>query len=155
MTGGNKMTKTLEKHVVAPENAAMLKLETRGGIAIWGSVDLSNPGASWSTPRLNKDGKPSEKPTWQAGNEPIRIITDPAEIEVHVPKEVKRFKIATRMGSQGLSIKLTDVSSAKLRKAVAKLGDDAWYEFDYDTREAVIYLPDAKVPLMEWKEDHG
>ena len=132
------MKTTIEKHVVAPENAAKFKLwlDTRGGIAIWDSADLSNPGQSWSTPVIDKDGAKHGKPHWAAAHEPSRIITDIDEIEVHPAKEVKRFKIATRMGGNGLVIKLSAASSDKLRAAVKKAGADAWYEFDYGSRDA-------------------
>jgi hypothetical protein len=41
-----------EKHHISPETAAKALewIKTRGGLAIWQSVNLSNPGASWSTP---------------------------------------------------------------------------------------------------------
>jgi len=41
----------MEKHIVTPEHATKMLgwLQTRGGIAVWPSVNLSNPGASWST----------------------------------------------------------------------------------------------------------
>jgi hypothetical protein len=147
-----------EKHPCSPENADTFRkwISDRGGIAVWKSINLSNPGASWSSPALTEDGQPYPKPTWQAENKPSRIITDPADVVVEVPREVKRFRVAIRLGSQGMSYKLTDASSRKVENAVSKAaGRDgrefsAWYEFDYDTQQAVILVADKSVPLSEF-----
>lgn len=128
---------------------------SRGGIAIWRSVNLSNPGASWTTPALDSNGLPTNKPTWQADGQPERVITDIADVRVSTAKEVKRFHVATRMGGGGLQIKVTDGGSRKLRAEVAKVkeqyGKDAWYEFDYgDEKNAVILIEDSAISLAEW-----
>lgn len=144
------------KHQCSPENAAnMLSwIKTRGGIAIWSSVNMSNPGASWSTPYLTKDGSLMLSPTWQAEKNPSRVVTDPGEVVVVTPRVVKRFHVAVRVGSQGLQAKLTVASSRKVRDAVAKAGDGAWYEFDYGEQEAVILVPGETVSLEEWVASH-
>ena len=83
-------------------------------------------------------------------NKPYRVITDPAEVEVHVPKEVKRFHVGVRMG---FTIKVTDGGTRRIRCEVAKAKEkygDAWYEFDYVTQDAVIMVPDVKIPLEEF-----
>ena len=71
-----------DKHMVTAENAVKIWgwLQDRGGIAIWQSVNLSNAGASWTTPNEQADGTKTNKPTWQAEDRPSRIITDPAEV---------------------------------------------------------------------------
>lgn len=148
------MAELTDKHQVSPEHAPKFIewIQSRGGIAIWRSVNLSNPSGSWSTPALTVEGQQYPKPTWEAANEPERIITDPAEIEVVTAKEVKRFHVAVRAGRNNpLSFKCTDASSARIRKAVEKAGDGAWYEFDYSTQEAVIFVPGTSVPLPDWK----
>ena len=142
----------MEKHTVTADNAKLIWdwLQTRGGIAIWRSINLSNPGDSWTTPVNGGDAKPKSKPTWEAANEPERIITDPADVVVSVDKEVKRFHIAIRMGRQGMSLKLTDGSTRKVEKAVEKAGDGAYYRFDYETQEAVIFAPESTTPLTDY-----
>ncbi len=146
----------MEKHVVTEENAEKFWkwIHERGGIAIWKSVNLANPGGSWSCPVNDETGNKKGKPTWEAANEPERIITDPAEIEVSIPKEVRRLHVALRRGSQGLSWKLTDNSSRRLRNAVARTydetGKNSWYEFDYVSQEAVIYIDGQLIPLIEY-----
>ena len=95
-------------------------IKNRGGVAKWESVNLSNPGASWSTPAQTAEGEPMGKPTWQAGNHPAEIVTDEKDVQVIVPKEVKRFHVGIRRGSQGFSFKLTDAASRRLRNAVEK-----------------------------------
>lgn len=144
----------MNKHTIVEANVSKILdwFANRGGLAVWQSINLSNPGASWTGPLNDADGKPSTKPNWQCGNEPVCVITDPADVVVEVPKEVKRFHVAIRMGSQGMSYKLTDGSSRRVRAAVAKAGDGAWYEFDYGTQEAVIYVAGDSKPLTEYKE---
>lgn len=151
----------MDKHTVLEENAERFWqwIQRRGGIAIWRSVNLSNPDASWSTPVNEENGDRYNKPNWQSANEPERIITNPSEVEVSVPKEVKRFPVAVRRGSQGLSFKLTDGSTRKVRSAVAKIseemGKEAWYEFDYSNQEAVIFVDDRLIPLQEYAKEKG
>lgn len=146
------MTPTIEKHrVIEPNAATFLKwVRERGGIAVWGCVDLSDPGKTWSTPLNGTDGTPTAKPHYAATAAPIRVITDLNEILVDTPREVKRFHIAVRMGSQGFKVKVTDGGTRRIRAAIAKAGADAWYEFDYSTQEAVIYVPGQSITLLEW-----
>lgn len=142
----------MNKLQVSPENAETFRgwIAARGGIAVWSSIDLSDPGKTWNTPAQTKEGLPYFKPSWQAANEPERIITDPADVEVVEPREVKRFRVAVRLGAQGFKVKCTDASSAKIRREVEKAGDGAWHQFDYGTQEAVIYAPGKVTPLVEW-----
>ena len=144
-----------EKHICQPEHAKQFLewIKTRGGLALWRSINLSNPGRTWTTPANQKDDTPMPKQSWEMDNKPYRVITDPAEVEVHVPKEVKRFRVGVRMGSQGFSLKVTDGGSRRIKREVAKAKEnysDAWYEFDYSTQEAVIMVPDSKSPLEEF-----
>ena len=146
---GNRMSMAvLSPHRIQPHAEAQIVhwLKTRGGIAIWNSANLSNLGASWTCPVLGEDGKPAPKPSWQAGRI-IRTITDSNDVIVEIPKEVKRFHVAIRRGSQGMSLKCTDASTRKIRTACAKAGDESWYEFDYMTQEAVIYVAAETRPL--------
>ncbi len=140
-----------EKHECAPENAANMRtwIEKRGGIAIWPSVNLSNPGASWSTPANTLEGTPTPKPTWQAADKPERVITDPNEVVVVTRKEVKRFHVALRRS--GLAFKCTEASSRRIKAAVAKAGEGASYEFDQGSQEAIITVPGETVSLAAWK----
>ena len=65
------------EHECSLENARLFAdwIANRGGVAVWRSVNLSNPGASWSTPALTVEGEPTPKPTWQAANTPEKIVT--------------------------------------------------------------------------------
>jgi len=155
-----------EKHRITSSNARQVWewLQNRGGIAIWKSINLSNPGASWLCPFHDENGRQKGKPTWQAESQPSRIITDPAEVVVDVPKEVRRFYVAVRMGGNGLSLKLTDGATRRVRAAVDKANiayakergldpddvQEAWYEFDYETQEAVILVPDSTQPIEDY-----
>jgi len=107
--------------------------------------------ASRGRPRpKDKDGNVVQKPSWQAQSIPTRHITDPAEVEVVVPKEIKRFRVAVRVGASGTRMKLTDASGEKLQKALDKAGPDSWHEFSYATQEAIIFVPEKVVPLLEF-----
>ncbi len=145
----------MEKHTVLPENVRLFRdwLTKRGGIAVWQSVNLSNPAASWSTPALTEDGKPYPKPTWQADNTPARIITEANNVVVVTAREVKRFRVAVRLGRQGTMLKCSDAATRRIRTAVDRAGEGAWYEFDYTTQEAVILVSERETPLNEYREE--
>ena len=135
------------------QNAGKMKewIEKRGGIAVWNGINLSNL-RELLTPAKAEDGAPYSKPSWDMPNEPTKIVTDPAEVCVTLDKEVRRFHIAIRRSGNGLSLKLTDASSEKVRRAVEKAGDGAYYLFDHDTQDAVIMKPEKSIPLTEYAE---
>lgn len=142
----------------SPENVGRFLdwLENRGGIAVWNSVNLGNPGATWSAPINDEEGNVKGKPSWQAGKV-IRIITDINDIDVVTSKEIKRFHVATRQTL--MSIKVTEGGSCRINNAVAKAAEehgDAWHEFDYeDYKNAVICVPGETTPLSEWEVNSG
>ena len=149
---------TIEKHDVYPADAPKVWewLQTRGGLAVWGSLDLSNPGWQCTTPLNQSDGQPSTKPHWRATTEPIRVITDSADVQVIVPKEVKRFHVAVRAkGPMGMTLVVSDGGSRRIRAAVDKASEkydcEAWHQpDDCDYDNAVIYVPDSLTPISEW-----
>jgi len=151
------MTKTLAPHVVMPENASLIKkwLAERGGIAVWESIDMSDLGASWTTPAHDADGKPTTKPHWKSGNQPARIITDQAEVVVEVPRELETFRVTVRVSGNGLMLKLTDGSQRKLEKKMAKHeaanpGRSVWYlRGDMLEPTMTILVADKTIPLAE------
>jgi hypothetical protein len=141
----------MDNYVVAEDNAAKIAewLRTRGGIAIWKALDFS--GQSMTTPVHNADGLPATKPHWSMANTPDRIITDMAEVTVATDVEVKRFHVATRVGANGLRVKVSDGGSRKIRSEVAKAGEGAYHTFDYGSEQnAVIMKPSKLTPLVEW-----
>jgi hypothetical protein len=139
-----------DPHRCTPESVPQFKkwLRTRGGLAIWNSANLSNPAKSWTCPVNDDNGRPKGKPSWEAG-EIIRIITDPSEVIVDTPKEVKRFHVAIKRGDS-FNFTLTAASSRKLRAACDKAGENSWYEFDYSSQEAIIFVPGSSTPINEW-----
>jgi hypothetical protein len=143
------------KHSCTAENAPMFLdwIKNRGGIAVWRSVNLANPGASWSTPAYT-DGKPTVKPTWESGDEPEAIYISTDDIEVFTSKEVKRFHVAVRMRGCGFTLKCTDGATRRIRREVAKIGEGAYYQFDYDTQDAVIMKPSGTITLTEWEKQN-
>jgi hypothetical protein len=151
------MSATTVKHRILAENAALIWkwFQERGGIAVWKSVDMSNPGRSWTTPLRDAEGNPTGKQDWRMEETPSLTITDPAEVAVDVPKEVKRFRVAIKVGSQGMLLKCSDGASRRIRKECAKAGDESWYEFDYATQEAVIFVPGESKPLPDFVAGQG
>ena len=139
-------------HIVNSNDAPRISewLTSRGGVAIWRSINLSNPGASWTTPALNSDGSRVMKPNWQCDSQPERVIVNPADIQVSFDIEVRRFRVGIRVGGQGTMLKVTDGGTRRIRSAVAKAGTGSYHHFDYTTQEAVIFKPDKVISLVEW-----
>ncbi len=125
-------------------------IQNRGGIAVWKSVDLSNPVGSWCTPALTEQGEPTPQPTWQAEASPSGIVTTPEQVMVDIPREVKRFRVGVRKGGSRWMLKVTEGGSRRIWREVAKAGEGAWYEFAYETQEAVIFVPQEQIPLLEY-----
>src|SRR5690242_14476264 len=98
--GGMKLME--QPYVIREENAAQVVkwLRERGGICVWESINLSNPGVTWLTPALQENGAPTPKPTWQAASMPARHITSMDDILVSRDIEHKRFRVGVRPGSQ-------------------------------------------------------
>lgn len=145
-----------KKHQIDPEHAEKIKdwLATRGGLALWQSVDLSDPGASWTGPLNDKDGKPVEKPHWKSDSKPYRVITDINEVEVVVPKVVKELKLGIKRGSGFMQLVYTDKGSERIKREVKKAGAGAWHQPIFPafegTPNCVILAPDKVVPLAEF-----
>ncbi len=94
-------------------------IKNRGGVQVWRSVDLSDPGASSITPARDADGNPTRCPHWKFAKAPI-TITDPAQVGVYTEVLYKAFPVALRRGSNGLTLKLTDAAQRKVDKATAQ-----------------------------------
>ncbi len=125
-------------------------IKDRDGVMVWGNCDLSNFDAGdIYTPARDELGKRNEEstpPHWR-----VRYRETIHELSrfrfVKELKEVKRFRVAIRMGDSGLRLKCTDASTRKIRAACAKVKEqynlsvEPSYDFDYSTQECVIQLP--------------
>lgn len=143
------------KHSCNEANAKIFRkwIRERGGVAVWPSLNMSNPGQSWSTPVKTEAGEDTPKPAWDADYKPALIVTDEKDVGVCTDKEVRRFRVGLRHGrSNPLLIKCTDASSRKIHAAVEKAGEGAYHVFDYEAQEAVIMKPVGVVPLSEWND---
>jgi len=149
------MPATSIKHRILAENAAQIWqwFQERGGIAVWKSLDMSSPGRSWTTPLRDAEGNPMPRQDWRMEETPSLTITDPAEVVVDVPREVKRFRVAIKAGAQGMLLKCGDGASRRIRRECQNAGGESWYEFDYATQEAVIFVPGESKPLPEFIKD--
>jgi len=145
---------------VTPEQAHKVAewIENRGGAAVWQSVNLSNPGATWTTPYLSEDGTKYGKPNWQCDHSPDLIIKNPDSVGVVRFALARRFRVGVRLGSNGLSWKVTDGGTRHIRSAMAReaekidaeLRDYVTYTFDYETQEALILVPESVISLTEF-----
>jgi hypothetical protein len=126
-------------------------IEHCGGVAVWASGDLGQPGRSWLTPVCLTDGSLAQRPHWSADPQPQRVITEPGQVEVVERREVKRLRVAVRPG-YGLGFRLTDASSARLREALEAAGPGALHAFEGS--EAVILGEVGRTPLPQWLAEH-
>lgn len=133
-----------------PENAERFAmwLKDRGGISLWKSLNLSNPGASWCTPALSEDGTDYPKPNWQTESTPALTVCDSDFVGVEIPQEFKRIKISLQQ--RGMKVVLTDGSTRKVTKALEEAGDGSFYTFEDEV--AIIWKVVGTVGLMEWLE---
>jgi hypothetical protein len=140
-----------EKLVITKDAAEQIYLwiTSRGGVYVWESQDLSNPGLTYNTPALSSEGLPYTKPRWDCGNTPKLHITDLSEVFVAIDKEIKRFHVGVKR-RYGLQFVLTDAASRKVRAAVANAGNGAYYTFDYTSQDAIIMAQVDKVLLREY-----
>ena len=99
------------------DNAPRFKdwLTSRGGIAVWQSLDLRHAGATCSTPALTPEGEPTGKPGWQWANKPARIVTKAHDVGVYREALFKAVRV-----SLGRSGKLTDASQRKIDRLLAQ-----------------------------------
>lgn len=146
------MSTTIIKHRILAANADQVWrwFQERGGIAVWRSIDICTVGQSWTTPLKDSEGNPTKKQDWRMEESPSLVITDSTEVMVDVPKEIKRFRVAVRAGSQGLLLKCSAAASCRIRRECEKAGEDSWYEFDYATQDAIIFMPGKSKPLPEY-----
>lgn len=141
----------MERYICESENAHLIYdwITNRGGILIWNSIDLSDPSASMTTPYRSENGEIKTKPHWKYDNIPSRHITSIEDVSVSIPKEYKRFHVATRMGGNGMSLKVTDAGSRRIEKEVEKAqretGKSSYYVFDYFNYENCLIMVDDKI----------
>lgn len=146
------------KHLCSPENAPKFLewIRTREGIAVWKTVNLSDPGQSWTTPVINAKGERLTRPHSYAAAEPDQIITSADDVDVQVGKEVKRFHVGIERHT--MAFKLTTAASDRVRREVDKASTkhqcDAWYEFDYNAQDALIFIPASTQTLTEFAKEN-
>lgn len=130
-------------------------LTHRGGIAVWTSVNLSNPGQKWSTPAFSIDGTPTTKPNWQAGDTPI-VVTDPSQVGIYTETLFKDISVKLRFGSQGFMLKLSDASQRKVDRVLdacrAKHGNAHYRTGGLVNPVVSVYYTDKIIPLSEYQE---
>lgn len=104
---------------------------------MWRNDNLSNPSAGdMYTPARDPDGELTRSPHWSHPGPPTLVTDITAFLFATEVAEVKRFRVA--IACKQFNFKLTDASSRKLKAAMEEAGEDAFYEVDYATQEAVI-----------------
>ena len=115
----------------------------RGGVVRWCNVNLSNPDAGDTfTPLRTAEGVEYQKPHWSV--EKAEVHTDLRDFRfIKELKEVKRVKVAVRMGSQGFTLKLTLASTRRVRAACTKIKEKHGVApcYHFEGAEAVIEVP--------------
>ena len=119
-------------------------IKERGGVRVWDNINLSDWRAGPIFTPAQTDGKPTDPPHW--GRRQGELITDIARFRfVKTMKEIRRFRVAVRMGSQGFSLKCTDASSDKVIRECTRVQEltvrSPCYYFHYETQECVIEVP--------------
>ena len=143
----------IKPHPCNPQDAHKILewMETRGGLALWHTHDLSNPGQTWTCPLRDAAGKYATKPTWSAG-QIHRVIDDVHDAVVEVPKEIGRWRVAVeRRGS--MYLKCTTTSSRKIKRFQAA-HPGSFYNFDYSVQEVVFFVADSITPIKQWVDAH-
>lgn len=136
-----------------PENAPKFYewIQTRGGIYHWRSANLSNPGASWSTP-----ADVQQKPTWQAEDKPEFTVTSADEIGVYEDALYKAFPVRLKRGGGMFSLVLADSSQRVVDRVMEKCREehgDAFYRkgvLDDCDASIGVYYTTREISLTEW-----
>ena len=116
-------------------------IKDRGGVKVWNNINLSNirSGPLFS-PVLDENGNEYlSAPRWGWGD-PVIIKSIDKFRFVKEFKEVARFRVAIRMGSNGTMLKLTGGSTKRLHRLL-DAHPGSYYRFDYAMQECVIELP--------------
>lgn len=92
----------------------------RGGIAVWSSCDLSNPGKRLTTPAWWPAviQRAKRSPHWSMGAEP-KVFTDPAKVLLIEYEDFCTFEIKLKRGS-GMNVVLSSKSDHKVRDMLCK-----------------------------------
>jgi hypothetical protein len=150
------------EEVNAPKIAKWLR--ERGGLLIWKSHDLADPGASVTTPAKTAEGADTPPPHWKFPK-PDRHITSADELVVFTAKVVETFKVKlVRRGQMGQKLVLSDASTRKVRTKLSKHEDsfhrfkstgtsagDTMHALTYGEDEVEICVNDTLIPFTEWE----
>lgn len=138
------------------KNAAKLAawIEHRGGVAVWPSVDLSDPDKQLLTPALT-DGEPTARPHWKCATE-AKLVTTTDQVGIYQESTFREFTVAIRRSDNGLSAKLTDASQAKVERVIAQCKDKHGNAFikrgvlDVDRPSIGVYYASDPVSLTDF-----
>lgn len=141
---------------IDPNDAEKIRgwIRSRGGVAIWRSLDLGAPGETF-TPALAEDGAPMGPPGWQYEKAPTAVLTSEEAVTVQTKRHVKDVPIGIERGC-GLTLVLTSASRRRLKDALERIEEAAWYEFgfnDKDRRVAHIFVAAETVPLSSFGKE--
>jgi hypothetical protein len=155
------MQATQFKHVTSQGNAGKVWdwLQNRDGILVWKSASLSDPSASCTTPFRDQEGKQIESAGWKYDKNPEHI-TSADEVGVDIVRVLEEVPIKVRMGSQGMSLKITDASKRKMDRLRDKhqkgQAGEVWWtpSGDFLFPSCLICVSDRQVPISQFINDH-
>jgi hypothetical protein len=148
-TKENQMTTAAPIEVLIPGLRSKFQdwITNRGGVQVWVSQNLSyDAGRLTFNPQRDAAGNENKAaPHWSLKLQ--EVVTDISRFRfANSYKELQRCKIAIQhRRNNTLMLELTSGSTNRVRKILAKLHDaghkEAFYEFDYDSQEAVFQVP--------------
>jgi len=148
---------------ITPEQAPQILewLATRGGVAVWQNCNLSSHaiGSLAFTPATHDDGRPATAPSWQYGQTPVAVVTDPAAFVVQTWRETERVKVmASKYGPPCDPIAR---GRTKLDAALDRAGqgatwrwDRGYYVYGSGWRQVIVEAPANEIPLTQWAESN-
>jgi len=127
-------------------------LTQHGGVNVWKSINLANPLGQWYTSVCNSD-----IPSWQAAETPI-LVTNISDVFVIENEEVMEpIKLEIGRSYMKLSFEIKRPSAVLLETALARAGNDAYYEIDFDEEYnhiARVFKPRPAIPLKLYIDEH-
>ena len=144
------------EHECDEHNAAKFLdwIRNRGGVAVWQSVNLGNPGASWSGPMQQANGDPSSKPNWESDTKPASVHTDATKIGVYSAVLVET--IPAKVKVNGMQMVLTSGTTRRLTAALRRVekshGNSFYRKGSSMDPELYIFTSGPMVSLQEWAD---
>jgi len=116
-------------------------IEKNGGVTVWQNTKTTKAATNEIfTPALTENGKEYPRPSNAVAFK--ETVKDLGRFKfAREIKEVKRIKIAYKIEDEGATLRLTQHTLNKLKKAMETYGNDAKYYLDFGSKTAIITVP--------------